>query len=81
MKCTRPTADWLNEKRTPTIRKVSAPPGTTPWRNLTPTTVKPLYTFGKTENYSAAARANVDVKQGDVRLRRGEPELEVKRAY
>ena len=57
------------------------PDGITPWFNLTLTIVKPLYTFGKIENYSAAARANVDVKQGDVRLRRGETVLEVKRAY
>lgn len=57
------------------------PDGITPWFNLTLTIAKPLYTFGKIENYSAAARANVDVKQGDVRLRRGETVLEVKRAY
>lgn len=55
--------------------------GITPWFNLMLSIVKPLYTFGKIENYSAAARANVDVKQGDVRLRRGETVLEVKRAY
>lgn len=57
------------------------PDGVSLWSNITLTLIKPLYTFGKIENYAAAARANVDVKQGDVRMRRGETVLEVKRAY
>jgi outer membrane protein len=55
--------------------------GLSPWVNITLSMVKPLYTFGKIENYTDAARANVIVKQGDVRLKRGETILDVKRAY
>jgi len=51
------------------------------WGDVTLTAVKPLYTFGKVENYTKAAEANVEVKQGDVRLKRGETVLDVKRAY
>ena len=51
------------------------------WGNVTLSVVKPLYTFGKVENYTKAAEANVMVKQGDVRLRRGQTVLDVKRAY
>lgn len=51
------------------------------WGHLTVTVVKPLYTFGKVENYTKAAEANVKVKQGDVRLKRGQTVLDVKRAY
>lgn len=57
------------------------PDGLSLWTNLTFSVIKPLYTFGKIENYAAAARANVEVKQGDVRVRRGETVMEVKRAY
>ena len=57
------------------------PDGVSLWANLTLAVIKPLYTFGKIENYAAAARANVDVKQGDVRLQRAETVLDVKRAY
>lgn len=51
------------------------------WGDVTLSVVKPLYTFGKIENYTKAAEANVTLKQGDVRLRRGETVLDVKRAY
>ena len=51
------------------------------WGDVTLSVIKPLYTFGKIENYTKAAEANVAVKQGDVRLRRGETVLDVKRAY
>ena len=51
------------------------------WGDVTLSVVKPLYTFGKIENYTKAAEANVEVKQGDVRLKRGETVLDVKRAY
>lgn len=57
------------------------PDGVSLWTYFTLTVVKPLYTFGKIENYAAAARANVEVKQGDVRLRRDGTVIEVKRAY
>ena len=55
--------------------------GLSPWVNITLSVIKPLYTFGKVENYTDAARANIVIKQGDVRLRRGETILDVKRAY
>lgn len=57
------------------------PSGVSLWTNVTLSVIKPLYTFGKIENYTEAARANVIVKQGDVRLKRGETILDVKRAY
>jgi outer membrane protein TolC len=55
--------------------------GLSPWLNITLAIVKPLNTFGKIKHYTAAARDNVIVKKEDVRLRRGETVLEVKRAY
>jgi len=58
-----------------------SPSGFSLWTNVTLSLIKPLYTFGKIEHYADAARANVIVKQGDVRLRRGETILDVKRAY
>ncbi len=57
------------------------PDGFSLWTYFKLSLIKPLYTFGKIENYADAARASVDVKRGDVRLRRGETVLEVKRAY
>lgn len=51
------------------------------WNYLALTVVKPLYTFGKIENYAIAAQANIEVKQGDVRMQRGETILDVNRAY
>ncbi len=56
-------------------------PGLSLWTYLEARLVKPLYTFGKVGHYRRAAEANVAVKQGDVRLRRGETIVEVKRAY
>lgn len=55
--------------------------GLTPWMSLQLTLVKPLYTFGKLENYREAATANVSVKEQDVRLQRAATVLDVKRAY
>jgi outer membrane protein TolC len=43
--------------------------------------VHPLYTFGKVENYSEAARNNIQVREGDVRLTRAQTQLDVRRAY
>ncbi len=43
--------------------------------------IKPLYTFGKLENYSAAAKNNIEVKAGDVQIQRNATVLDVKRAY
>ena len=55
--------------------------GLSPWVNITLAIIRPLDTFGKIKGYTEAARANVEVKKEDVRLRRSETVLEVKRAY
>ncbi len=44
--------------------------GVSPWLNVEFLLVKPLYTFGKIEHYSAAAQGNIRVKQGEVRQQR-----------
>ena len=55
--------------------------GLTPWFNLQLGLIKPLYTFGKIENYQAAAEGNIALKQGDVSVQRGATTLEVSKAY
>lgn len=55
--------------------------GLSEWTSLQFSIVKPLYTFGKIESYSAAAQGNIDVKRQDVRLQRGSTVLDVRRAY
>lgn len=55
--------------------------GLSPWFYLQVGLIKPLYTFGKIENYSAAAKANTRIKGHDVSLQRGNTVLDVKRAY
>lgn len=55
--------------------------GVGPWYNLDFTAVKPLYTYGKIEEYSKAARENVKIKKGDVRLERANTYIDVTRAY
>lgn len=55
--------------------------GLTPWYYLDFSFIKPLYTFGKVENYAKAAKGNIKIKQGDVALRRGEGYQEVAKAY
>lgn len=55
--------------------------GLSPWTNLDFTLIKPLYTFGKIEHYSDAARGNIEIKQGDVRLARGKTAMDVSQAY
>ncbi len=55
--------------------------GVSPWLNLQLTIIKPLYTFGKVENYATAAQANMQVKEHDVRIQRAATVLDVKRAY
>lgn len=57
------------------------PGGLSDWTSLQIALVKPLYTFGKLEHYSAAAQGNVDVKRGDVRITRADTVMDVKRAY
>ncbi len=55
--------------------------GLSPWLKIQMSLIKPLYTFGKLENYTAAAAANIQVKQGDVQLQRNATVLDVKKAY
>lgn len=55
--------------------------GVSLWGNLEFRIVKPLFTFGKIENYSAAAQGKVDVARGDVELRRRQVRLDVMGAY
>ena len=55
--------------------------GLSPWFKLELALIKPLYTFGKLENYSDAAAANIQIKRGDVQLQRNATVLDVKRAY
>ncbi len=51
------------------------------WGGLTFSIVKPLATFGRLENYQAAAQNNIRVKQQDVTLQRDEVGLQVVKAY
>ncbi len=55
--------------------------GLTSWTSVRFSIIKPLYTFGKIEHFSDAAKSNITVKQQDVRLQRGDTVLEVTRAY
>jgi len=55
--------------------------GLSPWAHIEGSIIKPLYTFGKIENFSLAAKSNVKVKESDVRLQRGKTMHDVKRAY
>ncbi|HHI92768.1 MAG TPA: TolC family protein [Gammaproteobacteria bacterium] len=55
--------------------------GLSPWYYVDFSFIKPLHTFGKIKHYSKAAAGNIQVKQGDVAIRRGQTLLEVTRAY
>ena len=55
--------------------------GFSPWFFVSVSLIKPLNTFGKVENYADAAKANIQIKNEDVRLQRAGIILEVKRAY
>lgn len=57
------------------------PGGLSDWTSLQFALIKPLYTFGKVANYSEAAKGNVDVKRGDVRIGQSDTVMDVKRAY
>lgn len=51
------------------------------WTSVNVSLIKPLYTFGKIENYSSAAQGNIEVKEKDVQLQRNATVVDVKRAY
>lgn len=55
--------------------------GLSPWVSLQFSIIKPLYSFGKLENYRDAADAHIGVKQGDVRLTQAEIRVQVGQAY
>jgi len=55
--------------------------GVSPWFYIELSLIKPLFTFGKIENYSEAANANVAIKEADVRLQRSEIIQDTKKAY
>ena len=55
--------------------------GLSVWGGLTFSIVKPLATFGRLENYQAAAQKNIAIKQQDVYLQRDEVALQVVKAY
>jgi outer membrane protein TolC len=55
--------------------------GLSDWTHLEFALIKPLYTFGKVDQYSAAAQGNVDIKHGDVSLTKADIALDTKRAY
>lgn len=57
------------------------PGGLSDWTSLQFALIKPLYTFGKIEQYSEAAKGNIDVKLGDVRISQADTVMDVKRAY
>lgn len=55
--------------------------GLSPWYYVDFSFIKPLHTFGKIKHYSKAAAGNIQIKQGDVAIQRGQILLEVTRAY
>jgi len=55
--------------------------GIGPWYNLDFTVVRPIYTYGKIENYTEAAKNNVKIKQGDVALERAQVYMDLTTAY
>lgn len=55
--------------------------GLSDWTHLEFALIKPLYTFGKVEEYGKAAQGNVDIKRGDVRQTQAETVFDTKRAY
>lgn len=55
--------------------------GVSLWNYMDYRVIKPIYTFGKIEHYSSAAKANIKVKENDVRLQRANTLYDVKRAY
>jgi outer membrane protein len=55
--------------------------GIGPWYNLDFTVVRPIYTYGKIENYTKAAKNNIKIKQGDVALERAQVYMDLTTAY
>lgn len=55
--------------------------GLSDWTHLEFALTKPLYTFGKIEEYGKAAQGNIDIKRGEVRQTQAEIVFDTKRAY
>jgi len=55
--------------------------GLTSWTSVQFSIIKPLYTFGKIEHFSDAAKGNITVKKEAVRIRRADTIIDVTRAY
>jgi outer membrane protein TolC len=55
--------------------------GVSDWSHIGFALIKPLYTFGKVENYGEAAQGNIDIKRGDLKKTRTDTVYDTKRAY
>lgn len=55
--------------------------GLSDWTHLEFALIKPLYTFGKVEEYGKAAQGNIEIKRGDVRQTQADTVFDTKRAY
>ncbi len=55
--------------------------GLSDWTHLEFALIKPLYTFGKIDEYGKAAQGNIDIKRGEVLQTKAETVFDTKRAY
>lgn len=55
--------------------------GLSDWTHLEFALIKPLYTFGKIDEYGKAAQGNIDIKRGEVQQTKAETVFDTKRAY
>lgn len=55
--------------------------GLSDWTHLEFALIKPLYTFGKIDEYGKAAQGNIDIKRGEVLQTKAETIFDTKRAY
>lgn len=55
--------------------------GLSDWTHLEFALIKPLYTFGKIDEYGKAAQGNIDIRRGEVQQTKAETVFDTKRAY
>lgn len=55
--------------------------GLSDWSHLEFALVKPLYTFGKIDEYGKAAEGNIEIRRGEVRQTKADTVFDTKRAY
>ena len=55
--------------------------GLSDWTHLEFALIKPLYTFGKIDEYGKAAQGNIDIKRGEVLQTKADTVFDTKRAY